>query len=190
MIYQNTYSLLIINLKNKRVLYKHTNYQLWESPCYGFLCDYKNDFILLNKEGMSFVKLSELEMHKTIGNPDGIKRMIHSIGSANYLKIEESNMVDYQSPLGADSSQSVTIQQQYLDAFGNTYYDDIFSLNLSKMKLKELILVESIFRLDSSGEIMKIIDLQPDCQLFVKSFMELEQGNLVQIFSFDGRVTT
>jgi len=58
------------------------------------------------------------------------------------------------------------------------------------MKLKELILVESLFRLDSSGEIIRIIDLQPDCSLFVKSFMELDQSNLIQIFSFDGRVVT
>lgn len=34
-------------------------------------------------------------MRKAITNQDGIKRMIHSIGSANYLKIEDSNMVDY-----------------------------------------------------------------------------------------------
>ena len=88
---------------------KHTNYQLWESPCKGFLSTYLNDFIILNKDGMSFVKLSEHEMRKAINNEDGIKRMIHSIGSANYLKIEDGNMVDYESPMGNETSHNVTI---------------------------------------------------------------------------------
>lgn len=109
MIYQNTYTLLIIDKKTKRVLYKHTNYQLWESPCKGFLSTYLNDFIILNKDGMSFVKLSEHEMRKAINNEDGIKRMIHSIGSANYLKIEDGNMVDYESPMGNETCHHVTI---------------------------------------------------------------------------------
>lgn len=59
MIYQNTFTLLIINKDTARVLYKHLNYQLWESPCYGFLSTFMNDFILLSREGMSFIKLSE-----------------------------------------------------------------------------------------------------------------------------------
>jgi len=100
---------LIIDKKSSRVLYKHTNYQLWESPCTGFLCTYLNDYIILNKDGMSFVKLSEQEMRKAFSNEDGIKRMIHSIGSSNYLKIEDENMVDYQSPMGGETCQKVTI---------------------------------------------------------------------------------
>lgn len=179
MIYTNTYTILIIDRKTARVLYKHSNYQLWESPCYGFLSTLHNDFIILNKDGMSFVKLNEHEMRKSFNNQDGIKRMIHSIGSANYLKIEASNMVDYQSAMGVQTSHSVTIQQQYLDNFGNTYYDDIFRLELHKMRLKELILIESLFRLETSGDIIRVINLQPDCNLFVKSYLELDQSNLI-----------
>jgi hypothetical protein len=133
MIYQNDYTVLIIDLKTSRVLYKHTSYQLWESPCKGFLSTHLNDFIILNKDGMSFVKLSEHEMRKAINNDDGIKRMIHSIGSSNYLKIENGNMVEYMSPLGNETSHRVTIQQQYLDHNDNTYYNDIFEIKLEKM---------------------------------------------------------
>lgn len=68
MIYQNTFTIMIIDKKSSAVKYKHTNYQLWESPSMGFLCTYNNDFIILNKDGMSFVKLSEHEMRKTIFN--------------------------------------------------------------------------------------------------------------------------
>jgi hypothetical protein len=92
--------------------------------------------------------------------------------------------------MGNETSKHVTIQQQYLDNYGNTYYDDIFRIKLERMKIKELIMIESLFRCDSSGEITKIINLQPDCSLFVKSFMELDQSNLISIFAFDGRVVT
>jgi len=44
---------------------------------------------------MSFVKLGHREIKREIGNVDGIKRIIHSIGSANYLKIEDTNTISF-----------------------------------------------------------------------------------------------
>jgi hypothetical protein len=78
-------------------VYQHKSYQLWESPIRGFLSTHNNDFILLNKDGMSYIKLGNMEARRSIENSDGIKRMIHSIGSANYLKIESSNMINISS---------------------------------------------------------------------------------------------
>ena len=56
------------------------------------------------------------------------------------------------------------------------------------MGLRELILVQSLFFLETSSEIMDLIELQPNNQLFFKSFMELDQANLIQILSFESRV--
>lgn len=92
-IYENTYTIMAIDTESCKVIFKHMNYQLWESPVSGFLSTYLNDFIVLNKDGMSFVKLGVTETKKEIGNADGIKRIIHSIGSANYLKIEDTNTI-------------------------------------------------------------------------------------------------
>lgn len=75
-----------------------------------------------------------------------------------------------------------------MDSNGNTYYDEIFRINMEEMDLVEIILVQSIFLLDSSNEILELIDLQPNRTLFFKSFMELDLANLIQILSFESRV--
>lgn len=36
-IYVNLYTVILINIKTGRIIFKHDNYQLWESPCLGFL---------------------------------------------------------------------------------------------------------------------------------------------------------
>lgn len=55
--------------------------------------------------------------------------------------------------------KEITIQQQHLDFFGNTYYDILFNIRLEKMQLMELILIESLFKLSSTNEILELIDI-------------------------------
>lgn len=57
-IHINLYTVLLINVKTSRIIFKHDNYQLWESEVIGFLNTYQNDFIILNKEGTSFIPLA------------------------------------------------------------------------------------------------------------------------------------
>lgn len=47
------------------------------------------------------------------------------------------------------------------------------------MKLDELIFTYGLFLLDSVNEILEIIHLQPNKDVFFKSFMELDHCNLV-----------
>lgn len=56
-IYENTYTIMVIDRDTCKVIYKHIGYQLWESPVSGFLSTFYNDFIILNKDGMNIVKL-------------------------------------------------------------------------------------------------------------------------------------
>lgn len=172
-IYENTYTVLVMDLETDRIQFKHNNYQLWESPVLGFLSTYFNDFIILNKDGMSFIRLGDKESRRSIPSQDGTMRMVHSLNSANYLKIEDSNMINFENSMLGDV-KTVIIQEQHLDKSGNTYYDEIFRINLELMGLRELILVQSLFFLETSGEIMELIELQPNNSLFFKSFMELD----------------
>jgi hypothetical protein len=71
-IYENTYTIMVVDRDTCKVLYKHVNYQLWESPVSGFLSTHLNDFIILNKDGMSFVKLGNSETKMLVGTNDGI----------------------------------------------------------------------------------------------------------------------
>lgn len=92
--------------------------------------------------------------------------------------------------MNSDGFKEVTIQQQHLDYFGNTYYDEIFKIKLEKMELKELILVESLFKLDSTTEIIELIDIQPSNKLFFTSYMELDKMNMIMLLCFDGRIVS
>ena len=58
------------------------------------------------------------------------------------------------------------------------------------MSLIEVILIQSIFACKTQLDIIKLIQLQPDPSLFFKSFMELDNANMVSILSFDSRCTS
>ena len=51
--------------------------------------------------------------------------MVHSLRSADYLKIEDSNMINFENSMLGDV-KTVIIQEQHLDKLGNTSYDEIF----------------------------------------------------------------
>ena len=77
-IYVNSYSVFVIDIDSGRIKFKHESYQLWESPVIGFLNSFSNDFVILNKEGTSFIPLGNQEK-RAIFNPDGTERMVHSL---------------------------------------------------------------------------------------------------------------
>lgn len=56
------------------------------------------------------------------------------------------------------------------------------------MEFHQLLFVLSMFSLESFNDISHMLDLQPDPSLFFKSFAELDHSNLMQIFSFEGRI--
>jgi len=66
-IYVNLYTVFVIEIETGLIKFRHENYQLWESPCLGFLNNQTNDFIVLNKDGTSFLPLG-LREKKSINN--------------------------------------------------------------------------------------------------------------------------
>jgi hypothetical protein len=94
-IHVNSYTVLIINIDSGRIKYRHDNYQLWESPVLGFLNTFSNDFVILNKDGTSFLPLGDNEK-RSIYNPDGTYRMVHSLPSCSYLKVADSNLLTFE----------------------------------------------------------------------------------------------
>lgn len=105
--------------------------------------------------------------------------MVHSLPSCCYLKIAESNLLTFERPKQGTNNRIVKIQEQQQDQFGNTYYDDIYEVNIDEMSLRELMVIQSVFMCDSAMEVVKIIKLQPNPQLFQRSFMELDQSNMI-----------
>jgi len=139
-IHVNSYSVLVVSIPTGRVKFKHDNYQLWESPCHGFLNSYSNDFIIMNKSGTSFIPLGTKEK-RAINNPDGTQRMVHSLRSCDYLKVEPSNLINFDRPHQGSFNRVLCIKEQQIDSSGTTTYNDIFELNIDEMTLRELILI-------------------------------------------------
>lgn len=55
------------------------------------------------------------------------------------------------------------------------------------MTLIETIFIQGIFACKTMPDIIKLIFLQPDPSLFFKSFIELDNANMVSLLSFDSR---
>ena len=85
----NTYNVFVIGIESKAIKYWHESYQLWESQVKGFLLT-TNDFLILSKEGQNVIALGEKES-RPLKDKEGDDRLLHSVGSCNYLKIEPTN---------------------------------------------------------------------------------------------------
>lgn len=85
----NTFNVFVIDLKTKLIKYWHESYQLWESKVKGFLLT-SNDFMILSKSGINLLALGEKDA-RVVQDEEGFDRMIHALGSCNFLKIEPTN---------------------------------------------------------------------------------------------------
>ena len=99
-------------------------YQLWESPIKGMM-NSTNDFIIVNKDGLSFVPLGN-NSKKQVQNPDGVDRIVHSLESCNYLKIEESNLIHIEKPRTLGSTTIISIEEEFFNSQGENEYDDLY----------------------------------------------------------------
>jgi hypothetical protein len=79
-----------------KIKFKYTSYQLWESALKGFLSSFNQDFIILSKEGMSYVRLDPNLPRRSMQRRNQGQMMIHSLSSMNYLKIEPGNMLNFE----------------------------------------------------------------------------------------------
>lgn len=65
--------------------------------------------------------------------------MIHSLGSCNYLKIEDTNHLLF--AFQFYDNRQICIQEQYKDNEGCTQFVDIFRIKIHEITLRELLLL-------------------------------------------------
>ena len=53
------------------------------------------------------------------------------------------------------------------------------------MDMRDLLLLQSIFFLENSPDIVKIVQMQGNPTIFYKSFLELERRNMLSLLAFD-----
>jgi len=94
-IFINTYNLILMDIsKNhtRSIVFRHESFQLWESGINGILMEQAKDFVMLNRDGINLLALGSMEK-KPIKDSSNNMRMIHSLESANYLKVDKDNYI-------------------------------------------------------------------------------------------------
>jgi hypothetical protein len=143
----NTYNLFVIDLETRWIKYRHESSLLWESNCNSLLLE-SNEFLLLSKDGIVVMAIGEKPMRTIIDNA-GDLRMIHSLGELNYLKIEPSNHIFYSFNMQDD--RQIKICEQYKTNLGATILESIYSLKISDVTLRQLMMIQSFYALKSNS---------------------------------------
>jgi hypothetical protein len=104
----------------------------------------------LNKDGINLLALSD-KKSKVVKDYQGFNRMIHSLGSCNYLKIEPNNHLLFACQFY--ENRQVCIQHQYLDGANQTVFSDIYRIKVWEITLRELMLLQSIYACKNQSDI-------------------------------------
>ena len=184
MIGYNTFNVVAIDLNNNCLIkYWHESYALWESPFLGFLLA-NNDFLAISKEGVQVLVLGTHTKKKVLADAEGSKRMIHSLGSVDYLKLEDRNHIMFSCQFYND--RQIWIQEQYTqESF--TKFNDLFRIKIWEITLRELLLVQSIFVRKDVGSTFELVHDQPNPSIFLKVFLELGTRPLISYLAYDNQ---
>ena len=97
-IYLNEYNITVLDISEsfkENAVFSHESFQLWESPCYGFLVPETKDFVHLNRDGVGVATLSNTENKKILEGNDMNKKVCHSLESLNYVKVDPRNFIEF-----------------------------------------------------------------------------------------------
>jgi hypothetical protein len=117
-IYINTYNVTIMDISNvswdkevtqQSTLFRHESFQLWESEIKGLILENNKDFVTLSKAGVNILALGS-EPKRIVKDAQGNERMIHSLESVNFLKIDPENYVLFEC---AEEDRIISIQQEF-----------------------------------------------------------------------------
>ena len=154
--FNNLYTIFVIDLETSQVRFRFETNHLWEHEAKGFITSF-NDFIILNHEGLAFIPLGIYEK-RSIKPEEGAERMVHSLTSCQYLRVEESNFLYFSKPTSGDC-RIMKIQDQNKTQLGETEFCDIYKISFDEMTLRELILLQSIFYCRSQANIVQLIEI-------------------------------
>jgi hypothetical protein len=98
-IYINTFTIMCLDINEdvkRSLIFKHESFQLWESQIQGIMLESSKDFLSVNKDGINIVALGS-NPHRPIVDALGIERMLHSLESMSFLKIDDDNHINFSS---------------------------------------------------------------------------------------------
>ena len=67
----------------------------------------------------------------------------------------------------------------------STYYENVYSILIHEVTLRELLILESFYVTKTPKEIFKLVKMQPNPQFFFKAFMEFDFANFCCMLGFN-----
>lgn len=179
----NTYNLMVMDIskdstskdekEKKTIIFRHESFQLWESKITGMLLNKHKDFITLNRDGINILALGSKDKRALVDNMKQ-NRMIHSLESCNYLKVDPSNYLLYACAKYED--RQVQIQQEYSikkvkapnegkndeqggeEEFDETEFEKIYNIKIWEITLRELLLFQSLYVCKTQSDIVALVN--------------------------------
>lgn len=118
----------------KSIIFRHETFQLWESEINAILTNRNLDFVTLNREGINIVALGGVEK-RAIMDSQGQERMIHSLQSTNYLKVDPENYLLF--ACAKSEKSEIRVQQEYEKSSGEpggegteTEFQEIYGIKI------------------------------------------------------------
>jgi hypothetical protein len=94
----NTYNIVVQDLsgnsQQRATLQKHECGQLWESKVSGLFLAKTKDYLSFSKSGINVVSLGT-STKKVLVDAEGLNKMIHSLDSLSFLKVETINFTNF-----------------------------------------------------------------------------------------------
>ena len=179
----NTFNVFVFDLQTKLIEFWHESFQLWESPVKGFLLP-SHDFLIISKLGINVIAIGQ-KGERVINDQEGFKRMIHSLGSCNYLKIEPEQHILFACQYYDD--RQICIQDQYDNQNQQTQFEDVYKIKIHEITLRELMLIQSLYSCKTASEVSQLVKMQPSPLIFFKVYLELHIKSMIPYLSFDAR---
>jgi hypothetical protein len=119
--------------------------------------------------------------------------MLHSLESIDFLKVDPENYILFEC---ADEEKVISVEQEFHkgrtdneedEAASETKYDNIYSIKLYTITLRELLLFHSLYVCKTQSDIVELVEDQPNPLVFYKAFLEFDGANMTSILSFDSR---
>ena len=149
------------------MIFRHESFQLWESECQGFfLNDSKyQDYISLSKAGMEVLSLGYNDK-RAIVDHNGADRMIHSLNSVNFLKLEPGNYLLLE--CAYSDRRKVIVQEEYQKEIGTnsetgkpiteTAFWPLYTVVFHDITLRELLLFNSLYVCKTVSQIVDVVN--------------------------------
>jgi len=183
-IYINTYSVIVVDLLNEEVVFRHDSFNLWETKIMSFLNDATLDYVSLSERGMGVLGLSTQFLTKRVKDNTGEMHQVHSLASCDYLKLNPRNHILFSCQ---SEERNICVQGQYKNVEGETVFEDIYSIRVVRSDIRDLLLLSSIYHCATVYDIEYLVEAQRRADVFYHTYLELDRRNLVSILAFDSR---